>query len=126
MARLQKKLKISEGFSLLEVAVALLILSISVIAVYQFITSTSLSSLQLTERVIAREVANNRVALMNTIEPPLMDGQRRGVINMNGKDWLWEEETQSISKEFFQYSIEIKNAKSQQTIFIREGFIEKR
>ena len=126
MARLQKKLKTSEGFSLLEVAVALLILSISVIAVYQFITSTSLSSLQLTERVIAREVANNRVALMNTIEPPLMDGQRRGVINMNGKDWLWEEETQSISKEFFQYSIEIKNAKSQQTIFIREGFIEKR
>ena len=77
MARLQKKLKISEGFSLLEVAVALLILSISVIAVYQFITSTSLSSLQLTERVIAREVANNRVALMNTIDPPLMVGPKK-------------------------------------------------
>ena len=126
MARLQKKLKISEGFSLLEVAVALLILSISVIAVYQFITSTSLSSLQLTERVIAREVANNRVALMNTIDPPLMEGPRRGIISMNGKNWLWEEKTQSISKEFFQYSIEVKNAKSQQVIFIREGFIEKR
>ena len=126
MARLQKKLKISEGFSLLEVAVALLILSISVIAVYQFITSTSLSSLQLTERVIAREVANNRVALMNTIDPPLMVGLRRGIISMNGKNWLWEEKTQSISKEFFQYSIEVKNAKSQQAIFIREGFIEKR
>ena len=96
------------------------------IAVYQFITSTSLSSLQLTERVIAREVANNRVALMNNIDTPLMDGPRRGIINMNGKDWLWEEETQSISKEFSQYSIEIKNAKSQQVIFIREGFIEKR
>jgi len=97
-----------------------------VIAVYQFITSTSLSSLQLTERVIAREVANNRVALMNTIDPPLMAGPRRGIISMNGKNWLWEEKTQSISKEFFQYSIEVKNAKSQQAIFIREGFIEKR
>ena len=77
MARLQKKLKTSEGFSLLEVAVALLILSTSVIAVYQFITSTSLSSLQLTVRVIAREAANNSFSLMNTIDPPLMVGPRR-------------------------------------------------
>mgnify|MGYP000321138484 CR=1 FL=1 len=46
--------------------------------------------------------------------------------NYNMKNWLWEEKTQSISKDFFQYSIEIKNAKSQQAIFIREGFIEKR
>ena len=114
----------SKGFSLLEVAVALLILSTSVVAIYQFISSTHLSSYQLHDRVIAREVANNRVALMQTIDPPLADRQRSGQVTMNGKDWLWEETTSKTTGGLFGFSIAVINKETQQTVFIREGYIE--
>ncbi len=108
----------------MEVAVALLILSTSVVAIYQFISSTHLSSYQLHDRVIAREVANNRVALMQTIDPPLADRQRSGQVTMNGKDWLWEETTSKTTGDLFRFSIAVINQETQQTVFIREGYIE--
>ena len=60
-----KKLKNKklEGFSLLEVSVALLIFSISVVTVYQLVVSTQISSQSMREKVIAREIANNRYAM---------------------------------------------------------------
>ena len=109
----------------MEVAVALLILSTSVVAIYQFISSTHLSSYQLHDRIIAREVANNRVALMQTIDPPLADRQRSGQVTMNGKDWLWEETTSKTTGGLFGFSIAVINKETQQTVFIREGYIEK-
>ena len=124
MENSSNKFNPSKGFSLLEVAVALLILSTSVVAIYQFISSTHLSSYQLHDRVIAREVANNRVALMQTIDPPLADRQRSGQVTMNGKDWLWEEDTTKITGDLFRFSIAVINQETQQTVFIREGYIE--
>jgi len=109
----------------LEVAVALLILSTSIVAIYQFISSTQLSSYQLHDRVIAREVANNRVALMQTIDPPPEPGKRSGQVTMNGRDWLWEESTTSTTRDLFEFSITVMNKESNQTIFIREGYIAK-
>ena len=126
MVKSKKKLNQSEGFSLLEVAVALLILSTSVIAIYQFISSTSISSYELRDRVVAREVANNRVALMNTIDFPLIEGERKGIVNMDAKEWLWKENIKYISEEFSEFSITITNKETQQLIFIRKGFIERR
>ncbi|MDC0185720.1 type II secretion system minor pseudopilin GspI [Gammaproteobacteria bacterium] len=126
MVKLQKKSKRSEGFSLLEVAVALLILSTSVIAIYQFISSTSIASFELRDRVIAREVANNRVALMHTIDPPLDEGERNGLVRMDKKEWLWNEEVKHVSEEFSQYSINVTNQDNQKLVFIREGFIERK
>ena len=62
---------IDKGFSLIEVVVALFILSISVITIYNLIISTAVSSYDLEQRYLAKEVANNRIALINTIEKPL-------------------------------------------------------
>ena len=59
---------IDKGFSLIEVVVALCILSISVITIYNLIISTAVSSHDLEQRYLAKEVANNRIALINTIE----------------------------------------------------------
>jgi|TARA_B100001964_G_scaffold175632_1_gene193447 type II secretion system protein I len=125
MENLPSKSNLSRGFSLLEVAVALLILSTSIVAIYQFISSTQLSSYQLHDRVIAREVANNRVALMQTIDPPPEPGKRSGQVTMNGRDWLWEESTTSTTRDLFEFSITVMNKESNQTIFIREGYIAK-
>ena len=61
-----KSLPINEkGFSLIEVVVALLILSISVITIYNLIISTSVSTFQLEQKYLAKEVASNRIALIN-------------------------------------------------------------
>ena len=56
------KQKLNKGFSLLEVAIALLILSTSVIAIYQVISSTTISTYELEDRYLAREIGNNRIA----------------------------------------------------------------
>ena len=45
-----------KGFSLLEVGVALLILSVAVTAVFQFISSTTLSVFAIENRAYAREI----------------------------------------------------------------------
>ena len=55
-----------KGFSLIEVVVALFILSISVITIYNLIISTSVSTFQLEQKYLAKEVASNRIALIHT------------------------------------------------------------
>ena len=57
---------VRKGFSLLEVGVALLILGLAVTAVFQFLSSTTLSTLDLENRTYARQIANNRLALAQT------------------------------------------------------------
>ena len=88
-----KSLNINEkGFSLIEVVVALFILSISVITIYNLIISTSVSTFQLEQKYLAKEVASNRIALIHTIEKPLKPINRNGEMIMGGQKWLWEEE----------------------------------
>ena len=100
-----KLLNIKEkGFSLIEVVVALFILSISVITIYNLIISTSVSTFQLEQKYLAKEVANNRIALINTLEKPMKPINRKGEMVMGGQNWLWEEEiNKNITKEFFAF-----------------------
>ena len=94
MEKLQKlKSKYSQGFSLLEVVISLLIFSSSVIAIYQIIVSAQVSSQTMRDKVMAREIANNRYAMLETIDYPISLGSRSGIIKMAGQDWLWKEET---------------------------------
>ena len=127
MEKLQKlKSKYSQGFSLLEVAISLLIFSSSVIAIYQIIVSAQVSSQTMRDTVIAREIANNRYAMLETIDYPISLGSRSGIIEMAGQDWLWKEETKDVSEYLNEFSISISLKESGQVIFVREGYIEKR
>ena len=127
MARLLMKQNLSEGFSLLEVAIALLILSTSVIAIYQVISSSTISTFELEDRYIAREIGNNRVALMNTIDIPQGTGTREGAIDMAGFEWEWREE---ISKgpaiNVYEYSILIKKSSATNYIYEARGYLVKK
>ena len=75
---------INKGFSLVEVVVALFILSVSVITIYNLILSTAVSSYDLEQRYLAKEVANNRISLINTIEKSLKPIKNRGLLRFRG------------------------------------------
>ncbi len=117
---------IKKGFSLIEVVVALFILSISVITIYNLIISTSVSSYDLEQRYLAKEVANNHIALLNTIEKPLRSGNRKGEMIMGGQNWVWDEEIYDTSNEdYFEYELRIKLAGQDKYIYSTKGYLIK-
>ena len=100
---------INKGFSLVEVVVALFILSVSVITIYNLILSTAVSSYDLEQRYLAKEVANNRISLINTIEKSLKPIERTGQMIMGGQKWIWDETIiNSQDDNFFEYKISVK------------------
>jgi len=115
---------VDKGFSLIEVVVALFILSISVITIYNLIISTAVSSYDLEQRYLAKEVANNRIALINTIEKPLKPLQRNGQMVMGGIDWHWNESiTNSERDEFYEYEILVRHQDEEKYIYQIKGFL---
>ena len=117
---------IKKGFSLIEVVVALFILSVSVITIYNLIISTSVSSYDLEQRYLAKEVANNHIALLNTIEKPLRSGNRKGEMIMGGQKWVWDEEIYDTSNEdYFEYEVRIKLAGQDKYIYSTKGYLIK-
>jgi len=117
---------IKKGFSLIEVVVALFILSISVITIYNLIISTSVSSYDLEQRYLAKEVANNHIALLNTIEKPLRSVNRKGEMIMGGQNWVWDEEIYDTSNEdYFEYEVRIKLAGQDKYIYSTKGYLIK-
>ena len=117
---------IKKGFSLIEVVVALFILSVSVITIYNLIISTSVSSYDLEQRYLAKEVANNHIALLNTIEKPLRSGNRKGEMIMGGQNWVWDEEIYDTSNEdYFEYQVRIKLAGQDKYIYSTKGYLIK-
>lgn len=114
-----------KGFSLIEVVVSLFILSISVITIYNLILSTSVSSYDLEQRYLAKEVANNRIALINTIEKPLKPTKRNGEMVMGGINWYWEESIDySSSDDFYEYEILVRANDQETYIYAINGFLE--
>jgi len=114
----------SSGFSLIEVVVALVILSTSVLVIYNLILSTTSSIYKLEDHYLAKEVANNRIALINTLEKPKKSVNRNGQMMMGGKSWVWEESFfTGVTKEFLEYKILIKAEGSSQYTYKINGYL---
>lgn len=114
------------GFSLIEVSVSLLILSVAVMSVYQTLSSTTLSIFSIENRVIAREIANNRISLINTLEKPSNQKNRNGFIEFYGDEWEWKETFDEASmKSYVEYKIEITKKDDPQVIYQTKGFLKK-
>ena len=117
---------ITKGFSLIEVVVALFILSVSVMAIYTLIISTASSSYNLEQRYLAKEVANNRISLINTIEKSSRPIERSGEMIMGGQKWKWDETINiSSNDEFFEYTISVKSFDSDSYIYSINGYYTK-
>ena len=119
-----KLLNIKNGFSLFEIVIALAILSTSLLVIYNLILSTSISIYKLEDHYLAKEVANNRIALINTIEKPSEPLNRNGIISMGGKNWIWEESFYNgITNEFLEYEILIKSENTTQYSYRTKGYL---
>ncbi len=119
-----KSLRISRGFSLIEVVVALFILSTSIIVLYNLILSTNVSIFNLQDHYLSKQVANNRIALIHSIEKPSINSYRDGYMEMGGKTWEWQENFKEVdTKDFIKYEILIKLKDSERYIYRTEGFI---
>ena len=121
------KLSVTEkGFSLIEVVVSLFILSVSVITIYNLIISTASSSYDLEQRYLAKEVANNRISLIHTLEKSLRPIQRSGEMVMGGQQWQWDETINNgPSEEFFEYEIFIRRENEETYIYTIKGLYTK-
>ena len=119
-----KLLNIKNGFSLFEIVIALAILSTSLLVIYNLILSTSTSIYKLEDHYLAKEVANNRIALINTIEKPSKPLNRNGIISMGGKNWIWEESFYNgITNEFLEYEILIKSENTTLYSYRTKGYL---
>ena len=119
-----KLLTIKRGFSLIEIVVALVILSTSILILYNLILSTSLSIFNLDDHYHSKEVANNRIALLNTIEKPSIGNTRSGYMKMGSKEWQWQESFEiGDSKELIKYQILIKEKGTNKYSYKSEGFL---
>ena len=125
MEKLHHKLSITKkGFSLIEIVVALFILSTSILVLYNLVLSTSISIFNLDNYCHSKEVANNRIALIHTIEKPSIGNTRSGYMKMGNKEWHWEESFEaSDSEELIKYVILIKEKNSNQYSYKSEGFL---
>ena len=115
-----------KGLSLIEVVVSLFILSVSVITIYNLIISTASSSYDLEQRYLAKEVANNRISLIHTLEKSLRPIQRSGEMVMGGQQWRWEETINNgPSEEFFEYEIFVRPENEETYIYTIKGLYTK-
>lgn len=120
----QKLSTIKRGFSLIEIVVALVILSTSILVLYNLILSTSFSIYSLDDHYHSKEIANNRIALLHTIEKPLIGNTRSGYMKMGGKEWQWQETFEvGNSKELIKYEILIKEKDTNKYLYKSEGFL---
>lgn len=80
------------GFTLVEVLVALLVLTLGIaVALKLAQASVALSERQAT-RTYAHWVALNRIALLELAVPPVQEGPRDGVAEMAGHSFAWHAE----------------------------------
>ena len=113
---------IDKGFSLIEVVVSLFILSVSVITIYNLIISTAVSSYDLEQRYLAKEVANNRISLINTLEKSSRPIKRTGEMVMGGQQWQWNEIINyGPTDDFFEYEIFVRHENEDTYIYSIKG-----
>ena len=109
---------------MIEVVVALVILSTSIIVLYNLILSTNVSIFNLQDHYLSKEVANNRIALIHSIERPGINSYRDGFMEMGGKTWEWQENfKEGDTNDLIQYEILIKLKDSESYIYRTQGFI---
>ena len=82
---------INQGFSLIEVLTALIIISVVLISLFQATTNV-LVNIGNNEKIFAaREIASNRIAHLTTIEKPLNNNPKSARVSFGNDEYIWEE-----------------------------------
>ena len=124
MVILKLKKQTTRGFSLIEVVVSLVVLSISILSIYQVIVSNTASIMYVEDRYLGKEVSNNRVAMINTLQKPRNAVRRNGIMKMGNKVWQWEEVIEkNSSNEFLEYEIIVRREGANKAIYSTKGYL---
>ncbi len=79
----------SRGFTLLEVLVALLLLSLALVALVRTTSLEARALAQLNDATLAQWVASNAIAELRLREPRPAVGRREGRVELGGRRWQW-------------------------------------
>ncbi|MBC7983968.1 MAG: type II secretion system minor pseudopilin GspI [Candidatus Obscuribacterales bacterium] len=80
----------SRGFTLIEVLVALMIVSLGMLGVIQAVGQAASNSSYLRDKTIAHWVAMNRLTELRLQKQPPARGESSGQVEMAGQRWRWQ------------------------------------
>jgi general secretion pathway protein I len=130
-------MKRPDGFTLLEILVALVVVSLSLGAVIQTVGSYTKNQASLRDRVFAQWVARNQLATMQIDGSWPSVGQKKGeadfpedVSGTRNREWRWVMQvTQSPEEDMRRLDIDVYNASADDDaspLARLSGFVEKR
>jgi len=89
--------KHSRGFTLMEVLVALLIVSLGMLAVIEAVSQAASNSSYLRDKTIAHWVAMNRITELRLQKQAPATGENRGDVEMAGQKWHWRSKVEKTA-----------------------------
>ena len=130
-------MKRQDGFTLLEILVALVVVSLSLGAVIQTVGSYTKNQASLRDRVFAQWVARNQLATMQIDGSWPSVGQKKGEVDFpedvsgtRNREWRWVMQvTQSPEKDMRRLDIDVYSASADDDaspLARLSGFVEKR
>jgi general secretion pathway protein I len=122
---LRLNLKCNTGFTLVEILVALAILSISLSAVLYVINQNTTNLIHLKDKTFAHWVAMNKVAEFR-VNPSLIQKSRRlsGHYTLAEKEWKWTAQlSRTEDKDLDRLNIEIYNSDDEEKITSLTSFM---
>lgn len=78
------------GFTLLEVLIAMVILAVSLLAAIKVATEVTSSAIYLQDKTIAQWVGMNKMAELRLSKGVPVDGRNDGIDEMAGREWRWK------------------------------------
>jgi general secretion pathway protein I len=82
----------AQGFTLIEVMAALVIVSLGMLAVIQAVSETANNGAYLRDKSVAHWVAMNRITEFRLAQQPPAVGESSGEVEMAGRRWRWNAE----------------------------------
>lgn len=98
MCRSDRRRRDGRGFTLLEVLVALLLLSLALVALVRTATLEARALAQLKESTLAQWVASNAIAELRLRDPQPAVGRRSGRAELGGRRWQWRMEVMATDE----------------------------
>jgi general secretion pathway protein I len=89
----------AEGFTLIEVLVALFVFAIALTALVQAGTHRADNLGYLRDRTLASWIASDRVTVLRLMDQRIAPGTREGTVELAGRTWHWEAEIKATADE---------------------------
>ena len=113
------------GFTLIEIMVALAIITIALGAIIENTSSSTQNATYLRDKTVASWVAMNQIALMRAKKTWGSTSTRKGTVQMAGVEWLWKMKIiKTEEKDIRRLNVEVYAADNDQNVLASlEGYL---